>query len=352
MTALLILKQKMKEFYGEHDTWILPVLKFLMAFVVFKGINSTLGFMNKLDNIFLVLILSLLCSVLPVNAMTVLGCVLIVGHCYAVGVEVAGFSLLLILLLMILFLRFTSKDNVALVLTPVSFALRIPASVPIGCGLLRGPSSAVPAGCGIVLYYFMRMVKEKASVLQGKETEAIQKLQILLDGLIKNQEMWMTIIAFAAVILIVYLIRRSSFDYSWRIATVTGAVIYIVFMLFGNMFMNISANMGAVIVGAVFSIIIGLILEFFVLGVDYSRSEVTQFEDDEYVYYVKAVPKSLVSQTKKSVKRFSSTRHNEEADEETSDFEELADQEAAPVEPVSEEDFDFEKQLEESLKNL
>ena len=127
MTALLILKQKIKEFYGEHDTWILPILKFILAFGLFKGINTTLGFMGKLDNIFVVLILALLCSVMPVNTMTILGCVLIIGHCYAVGIEVAGFALLLMILLMILFLRFTSKDNVALVLTPVSFAFHIPA---------------------------------------------------------------------------------------------------------------------------------------------------------------------------------------------------------------------------------
>ena len=104
MTALLILKQKIKEFYGEHDTWILPILKFILAFGLFKGINTTLGFMGKLDNIFVVLILALLCSVMPVNTMTILGCVLIIGHCYAVGIEVAGFALLLMILLMILFL--------------------------------------------------------------------------------------------------------------------------------------------------------------------------------------------------------------------------------------------------------
>ena len=163
----------------------------------------------------------------------------------------------------------------------------------------------------------------------------------------------MAIIAFAAVTLLVYLIRRSSFDYSWRIATVTGAVVYIVLMLFGNMFMSITTNMGAVIAGGVASVLIGLVMEFFVLGVDYSRSEVTQFEDDEYVYYVKAVPKSLVSQTKKSVKRFSSNKYNENTeDPEEDEFEEMLSREAAPVEPAPEEDFDFEKQLEESLKNL
>lgn len=132
---------------------------------------------------------------------------------------------------------------------------------------------------------------------------------------------------------------------------VTGAVVYIVLMLFGSMFMSISMEMGSVIIAGVVSALIGLVIEFFVLGVDYSRSEVTQFEDDEYVYYVKAVPKSLVSQTKKSVKKFSSNKKSDDSDLDDLD-EETLEQDAAPVEHVSEEDFDFEKQLEESLKDL
>ena len=37
--------------------------------------------------------------------------------------------------------------------------------------------------------------------------------------------------------------------------------------------------------------IVGEILEFFLFHVDYKRTERLQFEDDEYYYYVKAVPK-------------------------------------------------------------
>ena len=94
MTVLLELKQKIKEFYSEHDVLLLSVFKFFLAFLLFNSINSSLGFMEKLDNIFIVLILSIICAVLPVNVMTVIGCVLIVLHCYAVGLEVAGFAAL------------------------------------------------------------------------------------------------------------------------------------------------------------------------------------------------------------------------------------------------------------------
>lgn len=345
MTALLELKQKIKDLYGEYDTWIIPALKFLLALAVFLGINAKLGFLGKLDNIFVVLILSVICAILPVNAMTVIGCVLIIGHCYAVGIEVAAFALLLLVLLMILFLRFTSKDNLALILGPTAFSLQIPAAIPMGSGLLRGPSCAVPACCGVILYFFMDVVQDKSSVLQGKETEATQKLQLLLDGLMKNQEMWLYVLSFLVVLMLVCLISRCSFDYSWRAANATGAIAYIVIMILGSMFLEVHINIARVIVGTVGAVLIGLVIEFFVLGIDYSRSETTQFEDDEYVYYVKAVPKSVVTQSEKRIKKISS--------EKTADTEEGSEKPEGTLErSASEPEFDFEKQLEESLKDL
>ena len=112
------------------------------------------------------------------------------------------------------------------------------------------------------------------------------------------------ITVFAAVVVIVSVISRASFDYAWRIAIVTGSVVYIVIMVFGSMFMSVSTELAGIILSGVAAIIIGFVIEFFELGVDYSRTELTQFEDDEYIYYVKAVPKALVSESKKSVKKF------------------------------------------------
>ena len=87
MTALLELKQKIKEIYGQYEMYILPVMKFV-----------------RLNNVFLVLILALICSILPSSAMMYIGFVLILVHSYALGIEIAAFMLVLILLMMIFFL--------------------------------------------------------------------------------------------------------------------------------------------------------------------------------------------------------------------------------------------------------
>ena len=55
----------------------------------------------------------------------------------------------------------------------------------------------------------------------------------------------------------------------------------------------------------------GLVLELLFFSVDYSRTENIQFEDDEYYYYVKAVPKVGVAVPEKKVKRITENQPQE-----------------------------------------
>ena len=181
MTALLEIKQNIKRFYGQYEVYILPVLKFVLAFAYFLWINSNMGYMKQLDNIFVVLILALVCSILPVSVMMFMGFALMIGHCYAVGIETAGFMLLLILFMLILFLRFSRSQNLAMILTPLSFGFGVPALMPIGAGLLGSALSALPAGCGVVIYYFIRFVHAQSAALSDPAAEITEKLKLDLS---------------------------------------------------------------------------------------------------------------------------------------------------------------------------
>ena len=69
MTVLIELKEKLKEFYGSCSGIVLPIVKFLLALAVFRGINSNLGYLKMLNSMYVVLILSLICAILPLNGM-------------------------------------------------------------------------------------------------------------------------------------------------------------------------------------------------------------------------------------------------------------------------------------------
>ena len=106
MTALLEFKQKLKSFFGKYEMYLKPVWKFLLSFVYFIWINQNMGYMEQLNNIFIVLILSLICSILPSAVTVFVGFLLMVGHSYMLSIEVAVFMLVLIIFMLILFLNF------------------------------------------------------------------------------------------------------------------------------------------------------------------------------------------------------------------------------------------------------
>ena len=374
MTALLEIKQNIKKFYGQYEVYILPVLKFILAFVYFLWINSNMGYMKQLDNIFVILILALVCSILPTSVMLFIGFVLMIGHCYAVSIEVAGFMLVLVLFMMILFLRFSGSQNLAMILTPLSFGYSVPALLPIGSGLLGSELSSLPAGCCVVIYYFIRFVHTQSAALSDPDTEIAAKIKLLSDGLVQNWAMWITVVAFVAVVLLVNLLRTRSFDYAWRIAIIAGGVTYILVILAGDFCFDVTVSMVPMIISTVISVLIGFVMEFLVFGGDYSRTERLEYEDDEYYYYVKAVPKAVVATSERSIKKINAEPVREEKKKEESVLsynrkdkkEKLSERkeqktvqkpgkfsESTVIEtPKEVDEIDFEKQLEESLKDL
>lgn len=87
-----------------------------------------------------------------------------------------------------------------------------------------------------------------------------------------------------------------NWDYSKAIADV-------VVTAMGSIALGVEISYGSLIFGNILAAIVGMILELFLFSVDYARSERLQFEDDEYYYYVKAIPKVAVTTPEKTVKR-------------------------------------------------
>lgn len=378
MTLLLEFKEKLKQIYANYGYAVIPVGKFLLAFTIFKSISGTLNFVDSLNSIFILLILALICCIMPLNVMVFFGFALIVLQCYGVGVEVAAFALAVILIITILFIRFAPQDSIILLVTPIAFALKIPCVIPIGFGLTKKPSAAISAGCGVILYYLIDLVQQKSSVLQGAEsTVLMQNLKLLLDGLVKNQSLMMNVIAFAAVLLIVYVIRSLHVDYAWHIAIVIGGVSYVIIMAAGGLVLDVPNSVVPLLIGTVGSVIVAEMLHFFLFNVDYSRTEMLQFEDDEYVYFVKAVPKMSIAEKDVTVKTIEEEQGADmvappemegqnyphgPVSQETIVFagfdrkmEDVPADTGAPIQKLDDEqmeDVDFESKLEQSLNDL
>lgn len=309
MTALLELRENLKKIYSRNEAFILPVIKFLLSFIVLSIINGKMGYMTKLDNMAIVLIVSLLCSFLPTGFMAFFAMMFAVLHMYALSIETAAVGLVVFLLLYLLFLRFTAKEALVVVLTPVLCMLKLPYVMPVAMGLIGTPASCVSVGCGAVVYYLLQTVITNAPTINSMGAEeATAKLRLLIDGMLGNKAMLVMIAAFAITVIVVYLIRRMSVDHSWTIAMVAGVMIEVMILLVGDLMYDTNLSIVSALLGAVVTLIACKIIEFFRFCLDYSRTEKVQFEDDEYYYYVKAVPKMTVAAPTNTVKKINTQR--------------------------------------------
>lgn len=324
MTMFLELKEKLKAFYAGYGTYILPAAKFLLALAVFLSINHTLNEVSVLSNVFIVLILSLICAILPLNGMVFLAMVVILVQCSGVHVIAAAFGAMLFLALWILYLRFASGEALALILTPLAFALHIPAAVPIAFGLAGGPVSALSVACGLVVYYFMCTVRDRLSVLAAADDVQIKELIIALaEGVFQNKALLVGIICCTVTLLVVYLIRSLEADYAWQISVIAGAIAYLVIQAAGVLFLEVSVSIPVLLLGTLGSCVICFVLEMFLFGGDYSIGKTFRFQDDEYYYYVKAVPKMAVSNPERKIRMISSDPETEPVPEGDPEVEEI-----------------------------
>ena len=303
MTALLEAKQKMKRFFGNYEFIFMPILKFVVAFLLFRWINANMGYLQRLNTPYVTVVLGLVCAIMPPIITPTLGVVLMLLHAYGLSYEALGLLTVVVLLMLIFFLRFSSGTGYVMALTPLSFAFGIPVMLPVGSGLLCSSAAAIPAACGTVLYYFIRFLRTRVEFLQSPDITWVEKLQVLADGMIQDWGMWITVVAFIAVIVIVHFIRTRSVNYAWRIAIVIGGMVYIAVMLTGIYFLEATVDQAYLVGSTVVAILVGLVLEFLFFGGDYSRTERVEYEDDEYYYYVKAVPKAVVAREDRQVKK-------------------------------------------------
>ena len=311
MTTLLELKEKLTRFYGKYDIYITPVIKFTVALTAFLLINHNIGYMGKISSTPIALILALICSILPVGGAVFIGSVLILLDMYALSLEVCIVALILFILMYILYFRFSPKNEYGVLLTPICFGLNIPFVMPVGMGLLRELQeilySMFSLVCGIVLYFFLNGVKQNETTLGGVDEKdaATSKIVVALNQLLGNREMYLVLAIMVVTLVIVYIIRKMSIEHAWAVAIIFGILFEAVGMIAGDMVLGISGKTITILVGSIISCVIAFVIQFLFFNLDYSRTERLQFEDDEYYYYVKAVPKAIVAGTDKKVTRFS-----------------------------------------------
>ena len=269
MRGLLAGKEALKAFYARYSAFVNAFLRFITAFAAVFLINQNIGLMPKLSGGLVPLFAGIICAFLPFGAIAFLIGIFLLAQLFAASMEVALITLVFLLIVVLLYYGFQPGDSAYLIVTPLLFFLKVPFAVPMILGLTGSLVSVIPMSCGIFLYYVILYVKQNGSFLAGSEqTEITQMLAQVIKNLLVNPAM-----------------------------LVMKVLLHIYKQTFGDFRFGVPVSVPELVVGMIGAVIASLIYQLFVFSVDYSRTEYTQFEDDDYYYYVKAVPKIAISRT-------------------------------------------------------
>ncbi len=303
MNRLLGFRQKIRQFYAKWEPWIEPALKGLTMLLIILVMNAHVGYSQTLQTWNVVLLTVLVAALLPWRGLTFISAVWLLINMLALSWEVAFVTAALVAIAAVAQYIFLPGFSLAAVLIPVAFCFKIPFVIPLVLGLVGGTLTFIPASAGVLMYFFLAGIEKNSDIFMrttGSAAGALERFPQIISILQDNDVMLISIIAFAAAAVIVSVIRRISTDYSMYIAVALGAVVNVMIFLIGGFTSDAAIDYAAVFIGSIFSLIIAFAAAFWLVAADYAHAEYLQYEDESYVYYVRAVPKIKIAQ--KSVK--------------------------------------------------
>lgn len=310
MTGLLEIRDLILAYYAKAERILIPLAKFFVVFIAMIGIGSRIPASSAVSGMAPALAVGILGAIIPVNLTAAILAAAMLLQFYSFSIETAAIGGVILLVCFLVYFRFSPKDTWIMILTPVCVMMGIHYIIPVAAGLLMGPAAAVPAVLGLIIAAFIRFVRTGLgnTVVTSDEQELIARVRLMVDGVVQNKNLRVLIAAFIVATVVVYLIRRLRIPHAWIIASVAGGVVELVTVLVGNIVTGASVSVGGAFLGVLLAILTGAVLSLFLFNLDYAGMEDLQFEDDNYYYYVKAVPKVSLAAPVRTVKKINSQR--------------------------------------------
>lgn len=282
----------MGSFYARYSQIIDKLTRGVIAFLIFIAINSMTGYMKRLDSTVVALGLAVICAFLPTPFTTLLGFALLLAHLSKLSLPVMGVAAALFLIMYAVYFHFTPRHTIFLLLVPLAFWLKIPVVIPIAYGLVGTPVLAYPIALGCIMYYTIDYIHASAKTFDVTGvTSIIDRLSTMVRKILTNKEMWLYVLAFVVCLWAVSIIRRRDLRHGWKIAVFMGALVDLLILTIGAAVLSVKLNLGMILLGHLLGVAIGMVMDYLFFNVDYKHKETLQFEDDDYVYYVSAIPK-------------------------------------------------------------
>lgn len=306
LTKILEIREKLLLLYKKHEKVIHYSFKFIITFFIVAKLNHTIGYSEVFKKTSVVLLFSIFITIIPSSWMLFLLGVIIISNIAFASLEAAILIGSILLIMYLIYIRLAPKMSFFIIAVPVLFVIKLPYIVPLYAGIFSNPLSIIPIIFGLIIYYSASALPSVTNISSNNSTELskiiLQMYKELLSTVLDNKEMIFTVVIFTIIILLTYWLSKLSIDYIWYISIGIASLFNIIAFIIGIIKFSLSHNVLGVIISTIISAVVIVIFLIFRCVLDYTRAEKVQYEDDDYYYYVKAIPKIHISTLNKEVK--------------------------------------------------
>ena len=294
LTMIHRLVRQYKRYEGRADV----ALKFfggLVLFFVLSGLSmGQLGFGKRL---LLTVIPAAVTVVASPMVVLLLAALVACFSVFVVSVQTAALLFFLLCLLFVFYIRLFPLESLIFPAMVVAYAFHLPQIVVLIAALYVGVKAIVPVGAAVFFWYHWPLMKELMALSPRANFTPMGSLDTLLSmyEVIMQQADWMSWgsvwIVYLVVILAGWGISHLFLDWEREKALWISAGITVVGLCLAALFGGAPVSLLATLVQTAISAgLMYLVLQGeYVL--DYPKAERVKFQDEHYVYYVKAVPK-------------------------------------------------------------
>ena len=296
MTFLLELRERWLRFYEKYEKWVLMAAKFAAALLALILLTNEVGFFEILKNPFIITAAAVLCALTPgfVTIIVLSGFLLV--HLFVMSVPLGMVVVVVLGIMYLLFFRFCPNGVYLLLITVFCFCLNIPYLLPVVVALVCSANYIFAFDFGVFLYFMIHTIGTYSAMLTRQTVvDNAHTLSFISGSILNNHDMYAILITFTVTFFLTYIIRKLPARYAGFYAIIFGIICQFILLVLTDIWLDADLSLGAIVVETVVEIGIALLINALFFGVNFTRTEHFQFDDEEYYYYVKAVPKRTVS---------------------------------------------------------
>lgn len=302
MAHLVYLKENIKYYYQKYAHVVDPVVKFLFSVMALCIFQRMFSYNSAVDSILLFVLVSAVQAFLPMSFLYYTASILAMLNLWKASVEMLMVFCFLFFICLLLFVRVDSKNAFLIILTPILFYLKLEYFLPVLLGMSIGFGGILPVMGGIFIYYFSLYTQDAIALLTtGSGTEMGVGMSRIMNLIMIDKTLLVVLVTFGLVIFISTLLYQLFHEKAWMFSIIIGNIAMILVFLSGRLIFELNYSIVRVFVEGILAMGLAVVVQFFEGIGDFSRMEKVSFEDDEYIYYVKAVPKIKVSQSEHNV---------------------------------------------------